>query len=120
MCELYKTLSRLCEDRKITGYRMCKDCGISPGAMTDLKAGRKRTLSAVNMQKLADYFGVSVDYLLGAEKERTAAPKSDGLSPEDARIMDLLRRLSPENKRKFAEILEALAEPPTQAPGDQA
>ena len=54
------------------------------------------------------------------EKERPAALKSGGLSPEDARIMDLLRRLSPENKRKFAEILEALAEPPTQAPDDQA
>ena len=70
-----------------------------------------------SLAQVADAIGCSLSEL---KAERTAAPKSDGLSPEDARIMDLLRRLSPENKRKFAEILEALAEPPTQAPDDQA
>ena len=75
--------------------------------------------------KMAEIFGITTDLLINGvessqQKERTAAPKSDGLSPEDARIMDLLRRLSPENKRKFAESLEALSEPPVQAPDDQA
>ncbi len=84
MCNLYNTLSQLCEERRITGYRMCKDCGISPGAMTDLKAGRKKILSAVNMQKLADYFGVSVDYLLGHnETKKQPAVSSELHLPEN-------------------------------------
>ena len=120
MSNLYNRIEHLCNDKGINITQMCKDAGVSRASLTDLKMDRKQGLSSSTLSRISNYFGVSVDYLLGAGKERTAAPKSDGLSPEDARIMDLLRRLSPENKRKFAEILEALAEPPTQAPDDQA
>lgn len=96
MCNLYNTLSQLCEERRITGYRMCKDCGISPGAMTDLKAGRKKILSAVNMQKLADYFGVTVDYLLCSETKKSS-PSTDHSAEADelrAKIISSLDGLS--------------------------
>mgnify|MGYP000402941118 CR=1 FL=1 len=121
MSNLYENIKTLCDNNGVKPSKMCGEIGISKGLMTDLKMGRKSDVTGATAVKIADYFGASTDEVLrGAEKERAAAPKSDGLSPEDARIMDLLRRLSPENKRKFAEILEALAEPPTQAPDDQA
>ncbi|MDY4966204.1 MAG: helix-turn-helix domain-containing protein [Dysosmobacter sp.] len=119
-------MNRFKEQRLSAGYKTQADLAkvlfVNQTAVSQWERG-VTTPSPSILLKLSQMYGVSTDYLLGNEtpqKERTAAPKSDGLSPEDARIMDLLRRLSPENKRKFAESLEALSEPPVQAPDDQA
>lgn len=78
MSILYKRLSELCQERGISAYRMCKDTGIQPSIMTDLKMGRRKSLKAETAAKIAAYFDVSVDYLLGNE-EKPAAPKDDEL-----------------------------------------
>lgn len=70
MGSLYETIMQLCDSKGITGYRLCKDIGLTPGALTDLKMGRKQNLSAKNMDKVASYFGVSVSYLLGSEEQK--------------------------------------------------
>lgn len=70
MCKLYNILKDLCDEKGITGYRMCKDIGIQPSIMTDLKMGRRVGVNAETASKIANYFNVSVDYLLGKEKEK--------------------------------------------------
>lgn len=119
---LYQQLSSLCAQKGITGYRLAKDNQLSASLMTDLKMGRKKGVSAEVANKLANYFDVSVDYLLGHEeqKEKPAPTNGDGLSPEDAHIMDMIRQLTPENKRKFAEKLEVLLEFQEPSPDSQA
>lgn len=71
MVTLYERLDSLCKEHGIKGGRMCVDLGISKSLMTDLKSGRKKGINAETAQKIADYFGVSVGYLLGKE-ERAA------------------------------------------------
>lgn len=51
---------------------MCKDCGIQPSIMTDLKMGRRSSLKIETASKIADYFGVSVEYLLGNSDSKSA------------------------------------------------
>ena len=68
MSQLYETILGLCESRNITGYRMCKDLKIQPSIMTDLKMGRKKELSSRTAHKIAQYFGVTVGYLLSEEE----------------------------------------------------
>lgn len=53
MGNLYETISMLCEGHGITGYRLCKDIGIQPSILTDLKSGRKKGLSAQIANKIA-------------------------------------------------------------------
>lgn len=65
MSELYKRIEELCKEKKITITTMCKDSGASRASLSDLKMGRKQGLSADTLNKIAKYFGVSVDYLLG-------------------------------------------------------
>lgn len=77
MSILYNRIVELCNSRKITGYRLCKDIGLTPGALTDLKMGRKKELSAKNIDKIAAYFGVSVSYLLGTETEKAPTPEDE-------------------------------------------
>ena len=76
MWTLYDRLDSLCKERGIKGGRMCADLGISKSLMTDLKSGRKKTISAPTAQKIASYFGVTVGYLLGEETEK--APAGNG------------------------------------------
>ena len=85
MSILYERLSTLCQEHGITAYRMCKDTGIQPSIMTDLKMGRRQTVKAETAAKIATYFGVSVDYLIGntKEKEKPASQEADELIKSD-------------------------------------
>lgn len=85
MCNLYETLTGLCAEKGVSGGKMCSDLGISRGMMTDLKMGRKKTLSAQTLAKIAEYFGVSVEYLLGKEQKEKPAKKAD-ITDEDLKF----------------------------------
>lgn len=65
MGNLYETIQTLCDRAGIRPGRLCDELGLSRGLMTDLKMGRKKSLSAQTAQRIAGYFGVSVAYLLG-------------------------------------------------------
>lgn len=73
MGTLYENIMKLCNERGIKGGKMCTDIGISKGLLTDLKMGRRTGISAVTAQKIAEYFGVSVAFLLGKEIEKAPA-----------------------------------------------
>ena len=61
---------KLIEKKGTTQYRVGKDLGISDGLISDWKAGRSSP-TAERLVKLAKYFGVTTDYLLGVSDECT-------------------------------------------------
>lgn len=67
MSDLYDRIETLCRDRQVSITTVCRQSGASRASLSDLKAGRKQSLSAETLSKLATWFGVSVDYLLGKE-----------------------------------------------------
>ena len=67
MGNLYETIQSLCDQKGIRPGRLCDELGLSRGLITDLKMGRKKSLSAETAQKIASYFGVSVARLLGQQ-----------------------------------------------------
>ena len=69
MSNLYETIESLCRKSGIRPGTLCTTLGISRSLMTDLKMGRKKSVSAETAQKIAGYFGVSVGYLLGQPDE---------------------------------------------------
>lgn len=62
MGNLYEKIIELCEIKGIKPGKMCNDIGISRGIVTDLKMGRKSTLTGETLMKMSNYFGVSVNY----------------------------------------------------------
>ncbi|MBR0467185.1 MAG: helix-turn-helix transcriptional regulator [Clostridia bacterium] len=66
MNKTYERIEELCKQKNISVTALCKACGISRAVLTDFKMGRQKSLSAEILSKIADYFSVSVDYLLGA------------------------------------------------------
>ena len=78
MNELYERIESLCRDRGENITRMCRDSGVARGILTDLKMGRQAALSAKNLARIAEHFGVSVDRLLGTEDEYESAFAVEG------------------------------------------
>ena len=109
MSELYKRLVELCESKGVTGYRMCKDCRLSPSTMTDLKAGRKKTLNAESASRVAEYFGVSVQYLYGQETKKSPAPEGEGMDEFTFAAHGYSGRLTDADKATIIKMMETLA-----------
>lgn len=60
---MYKVFERLINERGITPYKVSKDTGITQTSLSKWKLG-KTDLSRASYEKLAKYFGVSIDYLM--------------------------------------------------------
>lgn len=86
MSNLYENIKELCDEKGVKPGKMCTEASVSKGLITDLKMGRKKTVHVETAQKIADYFGVTVDRVLGAEKE-TAAQKDDGQKYTDFELL---------------------------------
>ena len=59
MSLLYDTFARLCAERGLSVSAACRKAGVSPGILSDLKTGRKRTISVDTAARLAAALGVS-------------------------------------------------------------
>ncbi len=62
---LYERLEFLCKYTDRTPADVCRAIGASKSLFTDLKTGRKSSVSLETAVKLADYFQISLDFLAG-------------------------------------------------------
>lgn len=106
MSNLHETIIELCAKKGVSGYRLCKDTGIQPSILTDLKMGRQKSLSAVNAEKVATYFGVSVGYLLGNEQKKSATETDSGMSKAKAELLKKVMQMSDEELEKLNLLLQ--------------
>lgn len=65
----FDRLKELCAAKGISTYKACTDVGLNRAAVAKWKGGSQP--NGATAVKLAEYFGVSVDYLLGKEKAPT-------------------------------------------------
>lgn len=72
---------QLMEKRGLSAYRVSKDTGISQASLADWRKGRSNP-KIDKLQKLADYFGVSIYYLTG---------EVEGFDPARQQKIDFLR-----------------------------
>lgn len=63
MNELYVRIEELCRKNNINITELCKQCSIPRAQLSDFKMGRIKTLSALTLSKIAQYFGISMEYL---------------------------------------------------------
>ena len=67
--EYSEVFNHLLAQNGVTAYKVAKDLSISQGTMNEYKNGKK-TPTVRNLIKIADYFGCSVDYLLGRTNKK--------------------------------------------------
>lgn len=90
---IIERITQLLYERDRTAYELCKAVGIQTSTMSTWKA-RKRNPPADYIPAIANFLGVSVDYLLTGQE--SVAPRYTS-STEDE-LLELFRQL-PENKK---------------------
>ena len=80
----FNRFKALCDERNISVYRACTDIGLNRSAVAKWKAGGKPNGSTA--AKLAEYFGVTTDYLLEQTDEKTPAENQRAVSDEDIKF----------------------------------
>lgn len=83
MSDLYNRIEELCKENNETITTMCKESGASRASLSDLKVGRKQSLSAETLSKIAAHFGVSVDYLIGTDSKKAPTISGERTVSED-------------------------------------
>ena len=82
---MYDIFEKLCELNKVTPYRVCKETGLTTATISNWKAGRY-VPKQDKMKKIADFFGVTVDYLTTGVDPRDPKTASELKSDRDIAI----------------------------------
>jgi len=109
MDNLFARIESLCQKSGIRPGRLCDELGLSRGLMTDLKMGRKKTVSAETAQKIAGFFGVSVGYLLGLE-DAGPVQAADVLDQVDVAFYGAFKELNEEEKETVRDMVRLMRE----------
>jgi transcriptional regulator with XRE-family HTH domain len=116
---MYEIFLKLLEEKGVSAYKVGKATGIAGSTFTDWKTGRSAPKQD-KLQKIADYFGVSLDYLMTGKEQNS--PYSDDMadllvevarSDDYDRIKRLLTyfsALSNKDKDSVENIIKSLSE----------
>lgn len=106
MANLYENIEKLCKQRGVNVTTMCKESGASRGSLTDLKNGRKQTLKYETLDKIASYFGTSVDTLVSGEQKEN--PPQQPQSEVNADIKWIEQKLVEMSKEKREALMKLI------------
>ena len=115
---MYEVFEQLLQKFGVTTADVCKATGIGQSTMSNWKS-RRNLISGKNAQLIADYFGVSVDYLMtGKEKEggekyyindETASIAQEIFDNKELRLLfDAAKDAQPEDLQTVHQMLMAL------------
>ena len=93
---MYEIYCKLRDERKVKDADVVKETGITKSTFSDWKNGRSKPKQE-KLQKIADYFGVTVDYIMtGKEEPKETAPELTARDERDiAKDLDnIMRKLS--------------------------
>lgn len=91
--------STLCADKNLSPNAVATELKIPSGSITAWRNGA--TPRTKSLTKIANYFGVSVDYLLTGEKEKAPGITAESLTDEEQELISIWRSvMSPEERTK--------------------
>lgn len=109
---MYQIFEQLLQKHEVSTYKVSKETGIAQSVFSSWKNGIS-TPKADKMQKIAEYFGVSVGYLMGTEEaEPNAIDKEKNPIVLDDEALELLEELKtrPEMRTLFSVSKKATKE----------
>ena len=113
MFEAFERIKGLAKKKGVNLQKVAEDLGFSTNYLYSLK--NKKTPSAEHISKIADYFHVSTDYLLG-RTDNPAIAKDDKanayLGPAETELVAAFRNqtqnMTEEEKARFNKAIESL------------
>lgn len=119
MAEMSVVIDTLLKKNGITGAKMCQDLNMSKSFMTELRKGRAKSIKIETAQKIAAYFGITVDELYGIESKNAQTPNRDldkvkslseeGLTEGEREMLEIFRLIPEDWQRVFLDQGRAFA-----------
>jgi transcriptional regulator with XRE-family HTH domain len=104
----FDRLKKLCDKQGISVNTLEENLEIGKNSLYSWK---KNIPKGSNLIKVADYFNVSTDYLLGRTDSPQIDETQDEITDDDYRKIErFARKLTPKNRKKAFKILEATFE----------
>jgi len=106
---IYKNIKELCDSHtpRISFSKMCVDLGLSKSLGCKLKENPDRNINGETAQKIANYFGVSVDRVLGkGQKEKPTPENGSGRAYEDIELAEAFMRADEATKAAIRLLLK--------------
>ena len=122
---MYERFNKILQEKGLTAYKVAKDTGVSRSTLAAWKK-KEYTPKLDKLQKLANYLGVSIQYLTGESNEiddtqQMQAPNGYYVDKETAEYAEMLRTrpgarllfsavkdISKEDMQKAVEYIEFL------------
>lgn len=80
---MYEVFEQLLQKHGVSPYKVSKDTGVTQTSLSNWKTG-KSTPTTKTLQRLADYFGVTLDYLMtGKEDPKEKSPELTARDEKD-------------------------------------
>ncbi len=108
MMTMYDKIYKLCEENGIKPANLCKAIGIPKSTLTELKTGRTKHLSTQTLQKIAQYFNISLGYF--DEVPDPVDGIRDRLFEKRKLLFDLSDKATEEQLDSFLVMFKALVE----------
>lgn len=88
---MYEIYQKLRDERGLKDSDVAREASVSKSTFSDWKVGRSKP-GIKKLQKIADFFGVTVDYLMtGKEDEQKEKDNTDDLKQKYRELEELLR-----------------------------
>lgn len=88
---------------------MCLDLGLSKSTLSDMKNGRTKGISVPTAQKIAGYFGITVDELYGEKKEKPTVI-DDELTENQRLLMEFAKSVPDDKAALVLKVLRSIVE----------
>lgn len=102
----WTNFSTLCADKNLSPNAVAMELKIPSGSITAWRNGA--TPRTKSLTKIANYFGVTVDYLLNTEKENPTSVSADGVDELDKEALNIMHQLPPEKQAAALAMLRGL------------
>lgn len=99
---LISNIQNLCNKKNISVDKMLKECTLKPSVVDNMKKGSFPSIDKVYL--IAEYFNVSVDYLLTGKEQNS----SSNLTDEELELLDKFRHLLEIDKGRILERIETI------------
>ena len=114
-------LSELLTDNGLSKRSLANHVSVSAQSVSDWSTGKVQP-TADMLIKLADFFGCTIDYLVGREDDfgnvTAGAPSSD-LSEDEKKVLSLFKRMPEARQRTVLDLLEGLSDDSAERGGEK-
>lgn len=93
-------ITSLLKEQKRTQKELCTFLGLNQVAFSEWKSGKSKSYTKY-LPQIAEFFGCSVDYLLGKEQKKEAVQKDSLNEKQKDEIRHLFDQMSPDQQEAF-------------------